>query len=96
VIQIAGFADKEAKVGALCGEGAGHMVANESGGACEKNLHRKNVAKSQSKCSKQVADRRRARAPEAANSIETKGPEGAGAMVLAPALGGCSTARPIG
>jgi hypothetical protein len=41
----------------LCGEGAGHMVANESGGACEKNLHRKNAANPQFICSEQAADR---------------------------------------
>ena len=39
--EIAGFADEEAKIGALGGKGLGHVMANKSGGACKKNLHSK-------------------------------------------------------
>jgi hypothetical protein len=34
VFEVAGFADEEAKVCALCCEGVCYVVAYESGGAC--------------------------------------------------------------
>jgi len=40
VVEVAGFADEEAEVGAVSGQCFRYVVANESGGACDKNFHR--------------------------------------------------------
>ena len=38
--EVAGFADEEAEIGAFGGERPGHMMADETGGACEEDFHR--------------------------------------------------------
>ena len=39
ILEIAGFADEQAQLCAFSGESLGHVMADESGGACKKDFH---------------------------------------------------------
>jgi hypothetical protein len=43
IADSAGFSHQHAQVSTLRGERTGHMIANETGRACEENTHRKNL-----------------------------------------------------